>query len=221
LASIIGLANISKFEIKDELALKYLDMIGTGTEKLDYTLTELVKAMEIKNINDFNNEIDFESMIKGSIDKFKFFPGYSRVKIDLNVTLKNTFISNKFILETILQNLIENAIKYQNYSEPEPFINIQIKEQNEKVHIIVNDNGLGIEESIQSRIFEMYYRGSSDRKGSGLGLYLVKKGAEKLGGEIHLDSIKGKGSTFIISLTSKNVSVINHVQQEEYQLAGS
>ncbi|MCE3279821.1 MAG: hypothetical protein K0S44_2012 [Bacteroidetes bacterium] len=221
LASIIGLANISKFEIKDELALKYLDMIGTGTEKLDYTLTELVKAMEIKNINDFNNEIDFESMIKESIDKFKFFPGYSRVKIDLNVTLKNPFISNKFILETILQNLIENAIKYQNYSEPNPFINIQIKEQSGTVDIIVNDNGLGIEKSIQSRIFEMYYRGTSDLKGSGLGLYLVKKGAEKLGGEIHLDSIKGTGSTFKISLTSKNVSVINHAEEAECELAGS
>lgn len=209
LASIIGLANLSKIEIKDELALKYLAMIGTGTEKLDYTLTELVKAMGIKNLNNFNNEINFELLVKESLDKFKFFPGYSRLKINIDVSLKKTFISNKIILETILQNLIENAIKYQNYAEPHPFVNIKISEENAKVDIVVNDNGLGIEKSIQSRIFEMYYRGSSDLKGSGLGLYLVKKGVEKLTGEIHLDSIKGTGSTFKISLTSKNAVVIN------------
>lgn len=222
LASIIGLANISKIEIKDEIALKYLAMIGTGTEKLDNTLTELVKAMEIKNINNFNNNIDFELLVKESLDKFKFFPGYSRLKINIDISLKKTFTSNKFILETIIQNLIENAIKYQNHAQPEPFINIKISEENAKVDIVVNDNGLGIEKSIQSRIFEMYYRGSSELKGSGLGLYLVKKGVEKLNGEIHIDSTKGIGSTFKISLTSKNAIVIDYMKpQADYKPTGS
>jgi PAS domain S-box-containing protein len=209
LASIIGLANLSKLEIKDELSLKYLSMIGTGTEKLDYTLTELVKAMEIKNINEFNNEIDFGAMINESLNKFEFFPGYSRLNIKTNISIKNTFRSNKFILETIIQNLIENAIKYQNYAAPESFLNINISQNREGINILVEDNGLGIEQSIQDRIFDMYFRGASDLKGSGLGLYLVKKGVEKLNGRIHLSSTKGEGAAFSIKFLSNNPIFLN------------
>jgi signal transduction histidine kinase len=209
LASIIGLANLSKLEIKDTLALKYLDMIGTGTEKLDYTLTELVKAMEIKNIENFSNVIDFESMIKEAIVKFEFFPGYSRLKIDIEISLEKIFTSNRFILETIIQNLVENAIKYQNYNCPEPFLKIKVSENEDGVDIVVQDNGLGIQKSIQKRIFEMYFRGASDLKGSGLGLYLVKKGVEKLNGIINLDSEKGEGAIFTIKLQSKYPVFLN------------
>lgn len=209
LASIIGLANLSKLEIKDELALKYLGMIGTGTEKLDYTLTELVKAMEIRNIEEFNNKIDFEELVKEALVKFEYFPGYSRLKIDTDISIKKPFTSNKFILETIIQNLIENSIKYQNYSSQEPFLKIKITENTNGVNIMVSDNGLGIEKSIQNRIFEMYFRGSSDLKGSGLGLYLVKKGIEKLNGRIDLHSNQGEGATFSISLMEKRSFLLN------------
>jgi PAS domain S-box-containing protein len=209
LASIIGLANLSKMEITDELALKYLDMIGTGTEKLDYTLTELVKAMEIRNIKDFNNEIDFETLLKEALLKFEFFPGYSRLKIKTDVSIKKPFVTNRIILETILQNLIENSIKYQNYNSTESFLKIRVSDHKDGITIVVEDNGIGIEKSIQSRIFEMYFRGSSELKGSGLGLYLVKKGIEKLNGRIDLNSNKGEGAIFIINLFSKNSYLSN------------
>jgi PAS domain S-box-containing protein len=209
LASIIGLANLSKLEIQDETALKYLNMIGTGTEKLDYTLTELVKAMEIRNIEEFNNEINFETLVKEALIKFEFFPGYSRLKIKTNISIKKMIRSNRFILETILQNLIENSIKYQNHANSESFININIYQNNEIINIVVEDNGLGIDQSIQEKIFEMYFRGVNDLKGSGLGLYLVKKGIEKLKGNIHLSSVKGEGSTFSIKFSPASPIFLN------------
>ncbi|HEX8516618.1 MAG TPA: PAS domain-containing sensor histidine kinase [Bacteroidia bacterium] len=209
LASIMGLANLSKLEIKDELALKYLKMIGTGTEKLDYTLTELVKAMEIRNIHKFEDEINFEGVIKGALAKFEFFEGYSRLKIHTDINHKRPFITNKFVLETIIQNLIENAIKYQNYRSAEPFLKINISGNTEGIILVVEDNGRGIEKSIQNKIFDMYFRGSSDQKGTGLGLYLVKKGIDKLNGQIELKSNEMEGTTFTIHLSSKSKFPLN------------
>jgi PAS domain S-box-containing protein len=196
LASMLGLIYVWKSETKNQQTIKYLNMLEDTGRKLDYTLTELVKAMKIKGIREFNDTIDFEILVKDVLSKFAHYPGFDRLNIKTRVEIKNDFISNKFIIETILQNLIENVIKYQKFTITDPFININLIEQEGKFKIIISDNGIGIEESIQPRVFDMYFRGTLDAKGSGLGLYLVKKSIEKLDGDIILQSKEGEGTIF-------------------------
>ena len=62
--------------------------------------------------------------------------------------------------------------------------------------ILLEDNGIGIAEKDLEKIFEMFYRGSKQSSGSGLGLYIVKETTEKLGAKITVESQKGIGSTF-------------------------
>lgn len=200
LASIIGLVNVSNYEIKDKAAIEYLKMIGESTKKLDYTLIELVKTMKIKDIRRFDDLIDFNKLIETKLGEFKYFTGFDNLKISVNVSLEREFYSNNFLLETIFQNLIENAIKYQNDSSSQPFLKIEVASFSNKIQIIFEDNGIGIKSSVQGMIFDMYYKAVESSKGSGLGLYLVKKCVEKLDGEIELRSFIGKGSTFIITL---------------------
>lgn len=200
LATIMGLVNVSRLELKENASTKYLDMIDVATKKLDYMLGELVKAMEIKDVEVFVDEIDFNTLTEEIFEKFLHFPGYSHLKIDKDILISEPFFSNKSIIETILQNLIENAIKYQKTYGVESFLRITIRGNNNEVKITVEDNGIGIEESIHNRIYDMYFRGNDTINGSGLGLYMVKKGVEKLNGEILLESEPDLGCKFTILL---------------------
>ncbi|MBS1635044.1 MAG: PAS domain S-box protein [Bacteroidetes bacterium] len=200
LTSIIGLMNISRMEVTDETAIKYLGMVEQAVQKLDGTLVDLVKAMQIMDQGNVKNEINFETIIEDILNKFKNFPGYSRMNIHLHVTQSGQFLSSKFIVETIMQNLIENAIKYQNPGAKEPFLNIDISGSPHEVYILVRDNGIGIDRGSQDKVFDMYYRASNVSRGTGLGLYLVEKAVKKLNGKIELESESGKGTIFTVYL---------------------
>lgn len=200
LVSILGLINLSKMEIKDRSALEYLRMIGDSTEKLDYILKELVKAIRIKGTESLNEEINFEEVVKDTLSRFKHVEGYSRLKIMTNISYDKKFVSNRFILDTLFQNLIENGIKYQNQNCIDPFLKINIEEKENGACISIEDNGVGIDNNAVARIFELYFRGTTESRGSGLGLYLVKKAVEKLKGKIDVESTFGKGTKFTVFL---------------------
>ncbi|HLZ16844.1 MAG TPA: HAMP domain-containing sensor histidine kinase, partial [Cyclobacteriaceae bacterium] len=65
---------------------------------------------------------------------------------------------------------------------------------------VVTDNGQGIDEEHQAKIFDMFYRASERTKGSGLGLYILKRAVERLNGTIELTSKLNEGSTFVVKL---------------------
>ncbi|CAN5549376.1 hypothetical protein BH10BAC1_BH10BAC1_07720 [soil metagenome] len=204
LASIIGLVNISKAEITDEVANQYLSMIESSTQKLDYTLKELVKTMKIKDTERFDDKINFEELIETKLSEFEYYTNFKRLTISKQISVFENFYSNRFLIETIFHNLIENAIKYQSSSESQPYLKISVVEQEDfSIHIVIEDNGIGIRSSLQGLVFDMYYKAVETSKGPGLGLYLVKKCTEKLKGEIELKSSHGKGSIFTILLKNK------------------
>ena len=104
-------------------------------------------------------------------------------------------------LEIVFGNLITNAI---HYTGEEGRIEVSAATGDDQVRVAVKDNGFGIEERHQERIFERFYRVKDDNTryitGTGLGLPIVKGIVEDLGGSIELDSVPGKGSTFTVVL---------------------
>ena len=108
--------------------------------------------------------------------------------------------SNSSLLMSILKNLIENGLKY-NQSE-NPKVNISFEQTATNYHIIIADNGIGIEENYHEKIFEMFKRlnNRAEYEGSGIGLAIVKLCTTKLGGTIDIISELDKGTTFIIKL---------------------
>ena len=86
-----------------------------------------------------------------------------------------------------MENLIENSIVFRKEGV-DLKIHVTIRVQQDKLILSVRDNGSGINPEIKNQLFNMFYRGSEKSIGNGLGLYLVKKATEKLGGEVHIQS---------------------------------
>ncbi|WP_346856039.1 ATP-binding protein [uncultured Draconibacterium sp.] len=101
----------------------------------------------------------------------------------------------------IVRNLINNAIKFSYYNTK---IEVDASVKEDMVVVCVTDHGIGMKAEIVSKLFKVEYsvqrNGTSDEKGTGLGLILCKEFVEKNGGEIWVESIEGKGSTFCFSL---------------------
>jgi signal transduction histidine kinase len=107
--------------------------------------------------------------------------------------------SNEMLVGLLLQNLIENGIKY-NTSEI-PTVEIQSAIENQKTVISIKDNGIGIAPEFQQSVFQLFTRLHSDQEytGTGMGLAICKKITERLGATIRLTSAEGQGATFFIT----------------------
>ncbi|MCW3072862.1 MAG: putative signal transduction histidine kinase [Bacteroidetes bacterium] len=200
LSSIIGLTNVSKAEIKDEASKKYFQMVEASAQKLDATLISLVQSMTMRDMIVNLEEIDFDELVKETLAQLKYHEGFSKIEISVKNTPDKVFKSNKLILTSVFQNLVQNAIKYQNYHAGQAYLKISVSRKNDGVEIVFDDNGIGIDDHLQEKIFDMYFRGTSSISGTGLGLYIVKIGIEKLKGNIHFKSFKGIGTRFTIFL---------------------
>jgi light-regulated signal transduction histidine kinase (bacteriophytochrome) len=100
----------------------------------------------------------------------------------------------------LFQNLISNAMKFQN--DPQPKIRISVKEESHLYEFSIMDNGIGIDPQNADRIFEMSQRlhSQDEYPGAGIGLATCKKIVERHGGRIWVDSELGNGSTFFFTL---------------------
>jgi signal transduction histidine kinase len=103
-------------------------------------------------------------------------------------------------MKIILANLMANAVKYHNLEQPNPYIRLSFRRQNDNVEISVEDNGRGISQDSLPKIFDMFYRASDDTEGTGLGLFIVKEALIKIKGTIEVKSEPKKGSKFTIKL---------------------
>lgn len=124
---------------------------------------------------------------------------YENIDFKLNNSVSKELPFDKKLMETVIKNLCENSVKY-GASE----IKIDIKTIQNKLEIIVTDNGNGIEQSELKNIFEKFYRIQSNNihnsKGLGLGLFFVKKIVEKYSGKTEITSEVNIGTTFKISI---------------------
>jgi len=200
LASIIGLTHLNKMEPEPDKMIRNNPLIESQARKLDATLVGLAQGMSIKDTKAFDNEIRFDSLIDEVIRRFEHYEGFSELKITRKVTLSRPFISSRIIIESIIQNMVENAIKYRKIGISDSYFHISVCENGRGIKAIFEDNGIGIDASLQPKIFDMYFRATEKSHGSGLGLYLVKTGVDRLGGKIEVESEKDKGTRFILSL---------------------
>ncbi len=202
LASILGLVNIAKMDVTDESALKYLGMIADSIDRLDNILMELLRIVKITEGVVVHKIANLNEMVADIIDSLKHLEMAANVTFQVNINQKNIFYSDRGLIIPILQNLITNALMYKSLNGKAPYISIEVSDKDQGVQIIVKDNGQGIRKDVKENIFEMFFRGNQTSKGSGLGLFIVKRSIEKLGGKIKLASVEGKGSTFTIYIPS-------------------
>jgi signal transduction histidine kinase len=103
-------------------------------------------------------------------------------------------------IKVVLSNLVSNAVRYHHYRKENRYIRLHHHLTESSFSLHLEDNGQGIPAELQTKIFEMFFRGNESSQGSGLGLYIVKETIGKLSGQIRLQSTPSKGSTFIITV---------------------
>ena len=201
IASLIGLHNIVTLEIKDEPALQYFEMYHEQILRLNEIILNLLQLTRIKEQEAIAESVNFEKVAADCIKSFRHLEHFDDISFKIENQLSREVYTDSRLIRTIMQNLIENAIKYAR-KEVKSWVHVKIENSRQKggFSIIVSDNGIGIRKEYQEKIFNMFFRGTEDSKGSGLGLYILRNAVEKLEGHIHLSSEPEKGTLFRVNM---------------------
>lgn len=199
LTSILGAATIAKLQDNKEEKDASLKMIEESAKKLDGFIRDIIDYSRNQRLELVPEKIDLASEIDSIIESLKYLDDVGQVKCYVECN-QSHFTSDVRRLRVILKNIIANAFLYKDQSKEESYVRIDCKADTEKLVIVISDNGLGMKKEILDHIFTMFYRGTTDSKGSGLGLYIAKENMDKMGGTIEVSSVLKEGTTFIVTI---------------------
>ncbi len=198
ISSLMGLEALVKNDVTDKTALQYFGMQHQQIVRLDNIIVGLINLAKLNNANLPKERINFEKMVHECIGSFRELRNFAAVTFRIEIQPDLSFQSHWILVHAIVQNLIENAIKYGR--EINPFVRIAIFKEGQHVLIEVEDNGQGIPADHQAKIFEMFYRATENASGTGLGLYILKRSVDRLRGKVDISSREGMGTTFRVIL---------------------
>jgi PAS domain S-box-containing protein len=196
LTSIIGLINLSKMEDVPPVIREYLGLMKKSADKLDNFIQDLTNFSRNARTEIKHERIDFQEMVDTIFEQHKFMDEDKQVVLQSSIDQQVDFFSDGNRLQVMFSNLISNAVKYNNSRVDRALVEIEIVVDTKEANVRISDNGIGIGAEHLDRIFEMFYRATNERQGSGLGLYIVKETVDKLKGEVQVTSKQGVGTTF-------------------------
>lgn len=186
IATIQGLIGLAKLEKDLNPTLQdYLAKMESTSSGLSNMLSKLVLISTIQNNNPKSENVNIRSLVKEIFNSFNY--------LDHSPLIARTFRSNTDdIINTdinmvnfILRTLIENAFRYYDPEAKDKFISVTLKANASFYTFAIEDNGFGIGDDYQGRIFQLFIVGNAN-SGDGLGLFLAKRACERLGGELNL-----------------------------------
>ena len=216
LASLKGMVNLAIMDVKDDKALGYLSKLDLTAEKLNMVLTRLLIVNRINHAELKPEVVHFEPIIQEilTLEVKKGVP--PKIRVEFDVAQDTHLISDKEMIRLILENLIDNAVKFYNESERvESFVKITVGSEDGQVTARVMDNGVGIAQMNREKIFQMFIRASERSETGGIGLYLAKLATEKLGGYINLISTDEKYTEFIVRFPKDLQDIIDNRREEK------
>jgi PAS domain S-box-containing protein len=218
LAQILGLVDVARMDLKEqEDALNYLQLIEKSGRRLNVILVDLIEATQVKQGKIEFSKINVRELASEVLETPNSKEAYEGHVFKLEVDPSLEMVSDRRLLTSILQNFIENSVKYRDPAKDKHITWINITRQEDKtIDFAIRDNGIGIPEDLQGKVFDMFFRGTSQVDGSGLGLYIVKQAAEKLKGTIDMESEFGVGTTFKVFIPDRDDSEIGVVQESRY-----
>ena len=141
--------------------------------------------------------LNLDLLLRGILESY---PNFDSAKVDFELAESfRIVLANDAALTQCLSNLIGNAVKFVP-PNTKPRVKIWAAPQGKFVRLFVQDNGIGIAKESHERIFEIFQQLNKKVEGTGIGLAIVKKAAERMGGAVGLESAPGKGSTFWLDL---------------------
>lgn len=185
-ARLLGLIQIFELIPEDKTALTHMKRVIQG---LDKVVENFIYVHTLHKSPLSYKESSLADFIEEAFGELKQLPESQGIDLSYKIDRKDTVKLDFFLLKIIVKNILENAVYFhQEASNKDRFIQVEIFQQKDKLIIEIEDNGKGIEESIQNKVFQMFFRGAECSHGNGLGLYLVQKAVKKLEGSLTLSS---------------------------------
>ncbi len=206
-AKIAGIADILRIQYPNVPQQKeLLDNIVQATKELNSFITSILDLTKIEsqNLTLRKESKDINKVIETIVEKLRFEAEAQEMQISLELAPLYPIQVDSVLMNRVMSNLIENAIKYAGKNKS---IFIKTWDDPQWVYIEIKDDGVGIKPDDIAHIFDKFYRVKNDSthaiKGSGLGLYLVKYFIELHSGTIAAESQLGVGTTFTIKLKNE------------------
>lgn len=173
-----------------------LRSVDRTNDELARLISDILKVtkMESMNLDPLRDVIDLNRLVERAVQSLRFFAEQQKVELVLDLEPLFSFEGDPQLIQEVITNLVENAIKY---TRPESKVIIRTLEENERVWVRVKDQGPGISTEELPRVTSKFYRGKEAQaktKGTGLGLYLSKYFVELHGGQLQIESTVGVGT---------------------------
>jgi PAS domain S-box-containing protein len=201
LLNLLGLLDIAQRDFPLQ-ALEYMDLMKRSVLRLDRFILDLTEYSRNDRTEVEQTPVDLAAIVQSTLEDLQFLPNATRIRFLVEVQFRRSVASDPVPLKILLNNLISNAIKYHDLNKKDPFVRVTAREEPARHTFVVEvqDNGTGIVEHFLDKVFDMFFRATDRSEGSGLGLYIVKKVVEKMGGKIELKTKYKEGTTFTIYL---------------------
>lgn len=201
LVRLLGVCHVALLDVQEEKAREYLTMMNDTAKHVNDIFDRLKLVSDINSLTLDHTRIDFHAILLRVKNNLKNFEGFNAIEFEEEIQGDVEFYSDEFLIETILHNMLENAVKFQKKSEQvHKFIRVSVAREGNQIRIAFVDNGIGIKETDLDHIFKMFSKAALEHQNVGLGLYIVKQCVSKLGGTINLQQSKNKFTEFEVRL---------------------
>ena len=198
---------------------RYLDIILNETQRLTRLTTGLLDLNKLEEYGPYLKLKDFDliEIIKPTLNTFEMKCIEKNIAIYLYNHVENTLVTaDKTKIQQVIYNLIDNAIKFTPSGKK---ITVTLTDKKDKIFVSVKDEGIGMDEETQKRIFDRFYKGDQsrgkDKQGTGLGLAITKEIIKAHHENIDVISTEGEGSTFTFTLTKMHIKGTTEILSED------
>jgi PAS domain S-box-containing protein len=200
LRSMIGFAEILKEDYAGKLdaqGIDYLNRISTASRRMDRLIQDVLTYSRVSRNEIELQPVDADALVREVV---RSYPNLHADKATISIRDRLPAVkANEALLTQCFSNLLENGAKFVA-PETRAVIEVWAENAGGRSRIFFKDNGIGMPAHSLERIFEIFHRVGRDREGTGIGLAIVRKAVEKMGGRVGVESELGKGSVFWLDL---------------------
>ncbi|MEM0996486.1 MAG: tetratricopeptide repeat-containing sensor histidine kinase [Bacteroidota bacterium] len=197
-------------------------VVAVMQEKVDYTiramdrmLHKLMDVTEIQRRDPQAEAVALRNLIEGHVREIESEMHYPAAEIVLDVPETNLLVPEKYLVNVVLRNLLENALHFRVPDRTHK-VHVEVRHSRSELNIRVTDNGIGIPAEHLDSVFSMFFRGTAESPGMGLGLYVMKKAVDLLHGETGIKSQENAYTEVFVRLPIDGIvesPPIEHVSQ--------
>lgn len=169
-------------------------VVAVMQEKVDYTiramdrmLHKLMDVTEIQRRDPQPEALSLRPILEDHIREIESDMHYPEAEIKLDIPETMVLAPEKYLLGVVFRNLLENALHFRVPARDHK-VEVKVRHEAGELNIMVTDNGIGIPEEHRDSVFSMFFRGTAESPGMGLGLYVMKKAVDLLHGKVSIES---------------------------------